>query len=101
MNCKPLLLLFCIISSSNLIAQDFTITEISSRFIHDNDFDSIIRAKSLPLASSRNISPSIFDQRYPSVRAQFAELLKGLLTVGFTNSDRKYEKVMENTSSYF
>src|SRR6478735_7540145 len=100
MNCKFFFLLICIIFSTKLSAQDFAITEISSRFIKDNDFDSIIRAKSLPLATSRNISPSTFDQRYPSVRQQFAELLRGLVTVGFSNSDRKYENLQANSSSY-
>ncbi|HSB94375.1 MAG TPA: DUF2207 domain-containing protein [Flavitalea sp.] len=100
MSRKFIFLVLFIAFCSAVTGQEFIITEFSTRFVGERDFDSIIRVRSLPLAASRNISPAIFDQRYPSVRGQFSDLMKGLLTVGFTNSDRRYENVSKTSSTF-
>jgi uncharacterized membrane protein YgcG len=100
MSLKFLFLLVFIACSSKATAQEFTITEFSTRFVNDNDFDSTIRVRSQPLATAKNISAANFDQRYPSVRSRIAELMKGMLTVGFSNSDRRYANISKKSPAF-
>jgi len=90
----------CVIFCLPAIAQEFKITESSSKFVTDADFDSVIRKTFLPIAVGKNVSPSIFDHRYPASRERFANLLKGLLTIDYSRLDKRYVSLSKDSRQF-
>lgn len=78
-------------SGSGLYGQSFIVSETSSKFVNENDYDSLVRSIALPVARKNHVSENEFQTRYDSNRERLMEPLKLLLQSGFSVLDNTYE----------
>lgn len=90
-----LCLLPCIVD-----AQTYGITETSSKFLSDRDYDSMILLKARPIAISKNIAPGELESRLPSLHARFSELVYPQLFHAFKLMDRDHEHINVGDKAY-
>lgn len=81
-------------------AQTYGITETSSKFLSDRDYDSMILLKARPIALSKKISTAELESRLPTLHARFSELVYPHLFHAFKLMDREYEHIKEGDKAY-
>lgn len=95
-----LLIFFSGSAFQSALAQVYSITEISSRFLRDADYDSLIYEKALPLASERKMSQQELKERMFPYRSKFAEAIWPLLHHDFMIMDKRYGHIGNGNTSY-
>ncbi|MEO6000919.1 MAG: DUF2207 domain-containing protein [Chitinophagaceae bacterium] len=85
-----------------LFGQSFNVSGISSRFIHDSDYDSLIQSVARPVALRNEITASEVKTRYVNNRTYYTKTLQPLLQSRFTILDKTYQNIpaITGTATY-